>query len=196
MPGTGLLVLPLDGATTGELLRSQPPADYTDDERRLSAHVEHAVDRMILGRCDDLVLLKLYPIASHTPVGVDGEAGTGADGTHVALHGLYPDGVRPETAARLAAETLNFFGPLHGGILVQEYHDDILVQGRRYTCAYPHITLERYDAYDAPTSDPLLISWRARRIQNLRRETRTNRTIDVALLSLEIAKSLFSVFLT
>jgi hypothetical protein len=196
MPSTGLLVLPLDGAATGELLRSQPPRDYTDDERRLSAHVEHTVDRMILGSCSDLVLLKLYPIASHTLDGVDGEAGANGDGARVALHGPHLDGVRPETAVRLATETLNFFGPLHGGILVQERHDDILVQGRRYTCAYPHITLERYDAYDAVTTDPLLISWRARRIQNLRRETRTNRAIDVALLALEITKSLFPVFLS
>ena len=65
------------------------------------------------------------------------------------------------------------------------------MQTQRFSTTYPHINLERYDFYDAPTREPLLGAWRASRIQNLRRETRTNRMIDIALLALEVGKFVF-----
>jgi hypothetical protein len=179
MHGHSLLALPVGDSAATDLIRSQPLVRYNDQERRLSAHVEHEIDCLILGRRDSLVLLKLYPRPTDDDVAA------------LVPTGIGQDGVRAEIATRIASEALNFFGPLHGGIVVQEVHDDVILQGRRYTSAYPHITLERYDAYDAATSDPLVSEWRARRIQNLRRETRTNRMIDVTLLVLEIGKSVF-----
>lgn len=174
-----LLVLPIadgNGPADGHLAQ-QPLVSYNHQERWLSAHVEREIDCLILGRRAGLILLRLYPR--------DGDP----DSSAVALHGHSASEVRPEMAARMASDALNFFGPLHGGIVVQEDHDDVILQGRRFTTAYPHIHLERLDAYDAATSDPILVSWRAHRIQNLRRETRTNRMIDITLLALEIGKS-------
>jgi hypothetical protein len=179
MPHGSLLALAGTNDHTNALLRMEPPLHYTDDERRLSAHVEREIDSLIFGQRNVLLLLKLYP-----------GRGDLEEVRYVATSGVT---VRAAIAERIACETLDFFGPLQGGIVVQEPCDDIIAQSRRYTTAYPHINLERYELYDARTRDPLLGAWRARRLQNQRRETRTNRMIDVALLTLEVGKALFSL---
>lgn len=179
MQSDSLLALAGADGHMGENLRVQPLAPFTPEERRLSARVDRELDELVLGGRDRLVLVKLYPRRA------DGQA------AGISWPGSERGAVRPAVAARIAAEALDFFGPLSGGVVVQEALDDVIVQRRRFTSAYPHITLERYDIYDARTSDPLLGAWGVRRIQNLRRETRTNRVIDVALLALEVGKSVF-----
>lgn len=166
-----------------ELLHGQPLVPYTPDERELSHLVRHETEQLLYGMRDNLVLLKLYP--QHT------------DGQRLAVEwpGLESRDVRREVAERIAADALGFFGPLHGGVITQDTADGIIVQRRPYTTAYPHINLERDDFYDATTREPVLGAWRACRIQNQRRETRTNRRIDMALLVLEIGKSLFPLLL-
>ena len=193
MHSHSLLTLPL-GAQSAEsadgFLAAQPLIPYNAEERWLSAYVEREIDCLIEGRRQGLVLLKLYPRQDDHGNNIgDGDSAT------VTWHGRPANAARPEIAARIAVEALNFFGPLHGGIAVQELHDDVILQGRRYTCSYPHITIERLDAYDAATSYPILSEWRSRRIQNLRRETQTNRMIDMTLLALEIGKSFLPQFL-
>lgn len=197
-----------DGAATNELLGSLPRAEYNRDEQRLSVLVQCELDRMIAGGCDQLVLLKLYPRGDHLlaaanteyrPRDVEqmdgGTQGDGAESERSALRVAWPvvnaGAVRHTTAVQLAADALHFFGPLHGGIVSQRPFSDVVVQKRQYTTAYPHINLERYDVYDNRTSEPVLGAWRARRIQNQRRETRTNRMIDVALLVLEVGQAVF-----
>ena len=165
-----LVVLAGNGGRADHLLSTQPRAPYNADEQRLSVDIERDIDRLIQGGEDHLVLLKMYPRRAVEPAA---------------------SAIRPEIAERIAADALNVFGPLHGGVVTQEALDDVIVQGRRYSTAYPHINLNRYDFYDAASGEPLLGVWRASRIQNLRRETRTNRTIDVALLVLEVSKSVF-----
>lgn len=195
-----------DGAADG-LLSSQPRADYNRDEQRLSVLVQCELDRMIVGGCDKLVLLKLYPrrdqrmaaaatqhharAVTRAVAGTQGEAEVERSALEVAWPVINAAAVRHATAVQLAAEALSFFGPLHGGVVTQTPFPDVVVQGRRYTTTYPHINLERYDVYDARTSEPVLGAWRARRIQNQRRETRTNRMIDVALLVLEVGQAVF-----
>jgi hypothetical protein len=167
-----------DGAA-GERLSSQPRVPYNADEQRLSVHVKREMDQLILGGRDHLVLLKLYPRAA------EGSA------LGIARPELTQGAVRREIMERIAGDALNFFGPLHGGVVTQETLDDVIMQAQWFSTTYPHINLERYDFYDAPTGEPLLGTWRASRIQNLRRETRTNRMIDLALLALEVGKFVF-----
>lgn len=166
-----------------ELLHGQPLAPYTPGERDLSQLVCYETEQLLYGSRDYLVLLKLYPQQA------DGQ------GLAVEWPGFEHNHVRREVAERIAADALGFFGPLHGGVITQDTSDGIIVQRRPYTTAYPHINLERDDFYDAATREPVLGAWRAYRIQNQRRETRTNRRIDMALLALEIAKSLFPLLL-
>lgn len=166
-----------------DLLHGQPLVPYTPDERELSRLVCHETEQLLLGYRDYLVLLKLYPR--------DGEG----LGLAVECLGVNANAVRPEVAEHIAADALGFFGPLHGGVITQDAADGIIVQRRPYTTAYPHINLERDDFYDARTREPVLGAWRAFRIQNQRRETRKNRRIDMALLALEIGKSLFPLLL-
>jgi len=184
---TGLLALTLTGRDghAGDVLGSPPLVPYTADERHVSAQVEREIDRLIYGRMETLVLLKLYPQRSDRQPSDAGVRWLGTGG----------GAVRPEIAAQIAAEALGFFGPLHGSVVAQYVLDDVIVQRQRFSTAFPHITLQRYFAYDAATGDPLVGAWRARRIQNQRRETRTNRTIDIALLVLEVAKSVFPALL-
>jgi hypothetical protein len=182
-----------------EVLRSQPVAAYNPDEQRLSVLVQRELDRLVNGGCDHQVLLKLYPAREQQLAGLparqeqlapsDGEADRQA--SHAAWTGVRTGAVRPERAVQIAAEALTFFGPLHAGVLTQTAVADVIVQGRRFTTAYPHINLERYDVYEAQTQAPVLGVWRARRLQNQRRETRTNRMIDIALLVLEVSQALF-----
>lgn len=166
-----------------ELLRGQPLVSYTPDERELGTIMRRETEQLLLGMQDYLVLLKLHPR--------DG------DGLGLAVEclGVSSHTIRPEVAESIASDALAFFGPLHGGVITQESGDGIIVQRRPYTTAYPHINLERDDFYDATTREPVLGAWRAYRIQNQRRETRTNRRIDMALLALEIGKSLFPLLL-
>lgn len=166
-----------------ELLRGQPLVAYTPHELELCDVMRHETEQLLLGIRDYLVVLKLHPR--------DG------DGLGLAVEclGVDPHAIRPEVAESIAADALGFFGPLHGGVITQDAADGIIVQRRPYTTAYPHINLERDDFYDATTREPVLGAWRAYRIQNQRRETRTNRRIDMALLALEIGKSLFPLLL-
>lgn len=182
MQSESLLTLAGSYETPGDHLRIEPRVPYTPAERRLSERVDRAVDGLRLGGRDHLVLVKLYPRRADRATGDE--------------PGPERDVVRPEVAARIAAEALDFFGPLRGGVVVQEALDDVITQRRRFSTAYPHISLERYDLYDASTGDPLLGAWRLYRIQNLRRETLTNRVIDVALLVLEVGKSVFPKLLS
>ncbi len=161
------------------MLGSQPYLPYTPEEQRLSWFVQQEINRLILGGRNHVVLLKFYP---------EQEAGPAIS---TSCPGLHARAVRQEIAARIASDALAFFGPLHGGVITQQTTESVILQARPFSTAYPHITLERYDCYDATTNEPLLGAWRACRIQNLRRETRTNRMIDIALLALEVSKSVF-----
>ena len=183
MPSESMLLLVMSGEQTADMLGSQPYLPYTPDEQRLSLFVRHELDDLILGRRNHLVLLKFYP--KH-------EAGPAIS---TRCPGLDPRAVRQEMAARIAADALAFFGPVHGGVVTQQTDEQVILQERTFSTTYPHITLERYDCYDAPSGEPLLGAWRACRIQNLRRETRTNRMIDIALLAIEVSKSVFPLLL-
>ena len=171
-------------AAMRELLRDQPLVPYTPEERHLSAVVWHETERLLHAERETLVLLKLYPVQG------DGH------GLSLEWSGIDPSAIRRDVAERIAADALNFFRPLRGGVTTQQAADGLIVQRRPFSTAYPHITLERDDFYVAETREPVLGAWRAFRIQNQRRETRTNRMIDVALLALEIGKSLFPLLLS
>ncbi len=183
MQSESMLMLAGGAGRESDVLSVQPRIPYTPDEQRLSVLVQQEIDRLMDGRLDDLVLLKLYPLRADGPT------------IRAAWFGAHAGMIRREVAMRMAADVLGFFGPLHGGLITQSPTDDLIVQESTFSTAYPHVQLERYDVYDAGTSEPLLGAWRARRIQNQRRETRTNRMIDSALLALEIGKSLFPLLL-
>jgi hypothetical protein len=179
MQSESMLLLVGSEAAATELLSSQPCLPYSPDEQQLSLFIQREINDLILGGRNDLVLLKYYP--QH-------EAGPAIS---TKCPGLNPRAVRQEMAARIATDALSFFGPLHGGVITQQTFEAVILQARTFSTTYPHITLERYDCYDAPTGEPLLGAWRASRTQNQRRETRKNRMIDLALLTLEISKSVF-----
>jgi hypothetical protein len=185
-----------------DVFRSEPPASYNRDEQRLSILVQGELDRMIMGGRNQLVLLKLYPQRDDVPAGTlpgthqsqqlqANEASTARPALQADWPTVDARAVRQATAVQIAADAISFFGSLHGGVLTQVTYPDVIVQGRRFTTAYPHINLERYNVYDAQTNEPVLGAWRARRIQNQRRETRTNRMIDIALLVLEVSQAIF-----
>ena len=183
MSSESMLLLVKSSEQTADMLGSQPCLPYTTDEQRLSLFIQHEVNDLILGGRNQLVLLKFYP--QH-------EAGPAIS---TRCPGLDPKAVRQEMAARIATDALAFFGPLHGGVITQQTIEAVILQERAFSTTYPHITLERYDCYDAASGEPLLGAWRACRIQNLRRETRTNRVIDLALLTIEVSKSVFPLLL-
>lgn len=189
------------GGMASELLHPQSLAEYNREEQRLSVLVQHALDRLIVGGCDALVLTKLYPSREGAAGGESVDEGTSdpqaplGERSRATVRLAWPTidvaAIRRSTGLRIAADALNIFGPLHGGVVTQEVLEDVIVQARRYTTAYPHINLERYDVYDAEAREPVLGAWRARRIQNQRRETRKNRMIDIVLLAVEISQAVF-----
>jgi hypothetical protein len=176
-----MLALAGSGRHVSGLLSSPDRVLYTAEEQQLSVYAAGEIAQLIEGRRADLMILKLYP-----------QRATGA-GSEASRPDLHRAGVRREVALRIAADALGFFGPLHAGIAAQEPYEDLVLQRRAYTTAYPHILLDRYDFYDPATSDPLLGAWHARRIQNLRRETRLNRSLDAVLLAIEVSQALFPV---
>lgn len=183
MSGDSMLLLVKSGEQPEHPLGGQPYIPYTPDEQRLSWFIQGELNDLILGGRNQLTLLKFYPQHEEGPA------------ISTRCPGLDPTGVRQEMAARIASDALAFFGPLHGGVITQQTDEQVILQERAFSTVYPHITLERYDCYDAPTGEPLLGAWRACRIQNQRRETRTNRMFDIALLAIEVSKAVFSLLL-
>lgn len=155
----------------------RPRLSYNEAEQRLSAHVQDCVEKLVDGKGDDLQLMKLYPQRNEQ--------------MSLCTEMVRDEKVHNEILVQLAEGTLNYFGNTYGGVIAQRLENNIIIQSQRFSTMYPHINLVRYDFYDQASEDPLLSTWFARRIQNQLRETKKNRTLDTALLVLEVAKSLF-----
>ena len=75
------------------------------------------------------------------------------------------------------------------GPVCQTENGDQLLETQQFSTRYPHIIIERLDAFSARQRSPLFTEWRFRRIQNQRAETQINRWLDAANLGLTLFRA-------
>ncbi len=152
---------------------------YTPAERAYSSAVQIRVEELLAGRCSELVLLRRYHrhrdqiSVMPAPPGID--------------HGQ----LRLTMVERILVGTIAFLRDVSpGGPIFQRMTRSHLVETQQFSTKYPHILIERLDAFDRETRDPAFTEWRIRRTQNQRAETQLNRWLDAANLALSAYKTI------
>ena len=162
---------------TEELFAARPNAAYTAAERRYSAAIQARVNDLLEGRLNRLVLLRRYHEEDRVAV----------------MRGpreLDCRELRLPVVEKLLTSTLVFVrNDSPGGPVCQEEESDRLVETQQFSTRYPHIVIERVDAFAVAGHRPVYTEWRLRRIQNQRAETQINRWLDAATLGLTLFKA-------
>ena len=100
-------------------------------------------------------------------------------------------GLRMPVVERLLIAVISFVRDVSpGGPIFQCERDGCLIETQQFSTKYPHMVIERLDAYTTDGRTPLFTEWRLRRTQNQRHETRINRWLDAANLALSIVERL------
>jgi hypothetical protein len=162
-----------------DLLGIRTDTPYTEAERSYSAAVQSCLEVLLEGRRQQLVLLRRY----HQP----------PQRLEVMPAPLHVDRaqLRLPMVERILVSTLAFVRDVSpGGCVFQALDGDQLVETQHFSTKYPHIVIERVDAFDHRTRIPLYTEWRLRRLQNQRAETQLNRWLDAANLALSVVKAL------
>jgi hypothetical protein len=151
---------------------------YTPAERQYSAAVQQTVQELLEGKRQQIVLLRRWP----------------GDGERISVmpapRGIDRDRLRLAMVERILISTLSFLRHVSpGGPVFQRETRDQLIETQQFSTRYPHIIIERVDAFDRKTREPLFTEWCVRRVQNQRAETCFNRWLDAANLALNIFKA-------
>lgn len=152
---------------------------YTGAEREYSAALQNCLEELLEGRRSEMVLLRRHhgarPRIEVPP------APPAIDRTEL----------RGRVVERLLVATISFVRDVSpGGPVFQREVDGRIVETQHFSTKYPHINIERLDAFEADTRFPLFTEWRLRRTQNHRQEFQINRWLDAANLTISLVKSL------
>jgi hypothetical protein len=161
------------------LLGAVSRRDYNAAEQQYSRLLSDRLEQLLRGQRNDLLLLRRYHYDPNrlgimpTPRGIDRRRLRIAMAEEMAMHLM----------AFLADSTVG------GPAAQQSDPDGRLTEIRQFPTRYPHIVIQRTDAYpDAGQPAPDWTEWRAERVQNQRTSTLVNRMLDAANLGVEIAK--------
>jgi len=160
------------------ILGLRPAADYNPAERQYSALLARRLEQLLRGQRNSLLLLRKYP---------DDPERLGVMATPDRLD---RSALRVPVVEKMSMDTIVFLTDRSpGGPVAQESDGNGgLVEIRKYPTKYPHIVIERTDAYAAGFERPTSIQWCARRMQNQRASTQINRMLDAANLGFEVAR--------
>jgi hypothetical protein len=162
-----------------DLLGARRGADYTEAERKYSASVRAHLEELLQGRQRQMVLLRRDHRAPDRLAAMPAPAGV--DRRHL----------RREVVEQILIATLAFVrDTADGGAIFQALRGDRLIETQHFATRYPHIVIERVDAFNPADRAPLATEWRLRRVQNQRAETHFNRWLDAANLALSAFKTL------
>jgi hypothetical protein len=152
---------------------------YTVAERHYSALVQSSLEELLEGRRRQMVLLRRY----HVPEGrlAVFPAGPGIDRSQL----------RQPMVERILIATIAFMRDVSpGGPVFQEEVRQHLIETQHFSTKYPHIIIERVDAFAQSDRSPVSTEWRLVRTQNQRAETQINRWIDATNLAVSVVQSL------
>jgi hypothetical protein len=156
-------------------IRTDTP--YTESERKYSAAVQTCFQELLEGKRQQIVLLRRFH-DDHDRLEVL-SAPPGVDRADLRL----------AMVERLLISVIAFVRDVSpGGPVFQREEADMLVETQPFATKYPHIIIERLDAFSRDGRKPLFTEWRLRRTQNQRMETRINRWLDAANLVLSLVK--------
>lgn len=162
-----------------DVLSPRHRPDYNESERRYGAHVRELMREVLKGDRDRLDVMTKYHgdsgRLSVVPVPRTVEAAAlRLDRVEEILTSavrFLHDGSDPGPVAELGAQ-----------------RDGVVVETQDYPTRFPHIVIERTDAYDNESGDPVWTGWAIHRLQNQRRNVQINRVLDVMILGLELFK--------
>ena len=160
------------------LLGNRPAAAYNPAEQQYSSLLYGRLEQLLKGERNDLMILRRYPMEPNrlgvmpTPNELDRRA------------------LRIRVVERMATDALVFLSAhTPGGPVAQQSDGNgYLIETRKFPTRFPHIIIDRVDAYRDGTDCPEYIQWCARRVQNHRSSIRLNQMLDVANLGIEAAK--------
>lgn len=158
-------------------LRTGTP--YTSAERVYSEAVQAALEDLLAGTREEIVLLRRF------------YEGPRRIAVMPAPANLDRAELRLETVEEILMRTLLFMRDVSpGGPIFQREVEDRLLETQQFSTKYPHIVIERMDAFHTQGHSPEFTDWRLRRTQNQRAETQINRWLDIANLGLSVLKSI------
>src|SRR5512144_214960 len=162
------------------LLGLRPAVDYDQAEQKYSALLYQRLDQLLKGQRNTLLMLRRY----HREPNRLGVMPTPPDINRRAL--------RITTVEKMALDLLAFLAePCLGGPIAQEIDaEGRVTEHRQFPTQYPHILIDRIDAFGDDGKSPEWTEWWAQRVQNQRSSTLVNRMLDAANLGLELAKLL------
>ncbi len=161
-----------------ELVRVREPASYTEAEQGFSQFVQAKLHRLLRGEDNCFTLMRRY-------------AGPQGQISFFMPSRLRREGFRPEVAEELITSVLRFLNPYApGGPVAQEQTRELLLETQTFPTQYPHIVIERVDAYAPDGAELRYTEWQIVRLQNQRRSTMVNRALDFGNLAFEIARIL------
>jgi hypothetical protein len=180
--GAALLLDPLDPnripPDQWDLLGVRTDTPYTEAERQYSAAVQENLEELLQGRRARLPLMRRY---HEDPPRIDVLRAPG---------NINRAELRLLMVERILVSTIAFIRDISpGGCVFQCVEDGQLLETQHFTTKYPHIIIERVDAFAEPSRMPLYTEWRLRRVQNQRAETQINRWLDAANLALSAFKT-------
>ena len=162
------------------LLRAGPPTSYNEAERHFSVILRTKLDELLQGSRDELLLMRKYA-AEPNRLGVMSTPPR-----------LNRSDLRLPIVEQLIRDAIRFLSLDSAGGPAAQHVDGRgrVVEVQDFPTRYPHIVLERVSVYDSQTDGATGLveqSWRARRVQNQRRQTLVNRMFDAANLGLGLA---------
>lgn len=155
---------------------------YTPAERAYSHMVQSRLEQLLQAECRELVLLRRY------------HDGSDRISVLTSKTGMQKSGLRREMVERILTATLGFVrdGSAGGPISQSETREGVL-ETQFFGTRYPHIVIERVDAFSNGALEPLYTEWRLRRTQNQKAETQINRWMDAAGLGMNVLKAVAGV---
>lgn len=164
-----------------ELFAVRREMPYTPAERKYSQMVQDTLQDLLEATSREVVLMRRY---HHDDRLAMLPAGKGVDRS----------GLRRVMVERILSATLEFVRDASpGGPIFQRETRSGLTETQLFGTRYPHIVIEREDAYSQADSEPIYTEWRLRRTQNQKAETHMNRWLDAADLGVNLVKAVAGV---
>ena len=160
-----------------DLFAARPNVSYSRAERRYSAAIQSSVNDLLEGRLNRLLLLRrIHDDADRVAV----------------MRGprdVDPAELRMPVVEAMLTSTLAFVRDEALGAVCQREEGEQLIETQQFSTRYPHIIIERVDAFSTKDHHPVFTECALRRIQNQRAETQINRWLDAATLGNTLFKA-------
>jgi hypothetical protein len=174
---TGILTGAAAPVRQNDLFATRRETPYTPAERQYSQMVQDTLGNLLEASTREIVLMRRYHKDDKLAMLPAGKS-------------VDRSGLRRHMVEQILCATLEFVRDTSpGGPIYQRETRTGLVETQLFGTRYPHIVIEREDAYTEAGSEPTYTEWRLRRTQNQKAETHMNRWLDTADLGVNLVKA-------